>query len=212
MKPTDPPASWATDANYTPAGKPWDATPTKVAPTGGYTAQGHAPKSKPPAQNENYIKNNHGQWLAYLASFMAAPQHAALDFFNIGSANVALSTVFDGSGVPPSALFWKFTAVDSLWSRMPYAVPGFRIATVTFRAQDAGAPAVISCYLMRQKRDASANVERVVTLAAHGFAAAGTWEDVVMNANHDVEAGYEYWLAVVGHDTTQLIGATVTPG
>lgn len=45
---------WASDTNYSDAGKSWDATPTNVAPSAGQIAQGFLPQRKVPMQWLNY--------------------------------------------------------------------------------------------------------------------------------------------------------------
>lgn len=61
-RPSDPP-DWATDANYSSPGNPWDAQPTKVKPSAGEIGQGWIPGDGLPFDKENWIKNNQGIWL-----------------------------------------------------------------------------------------------------------------------------------------------------
>lgn len=58
--------TWSTDVNYPAGAESYSGTPTKVAPTGTRRQRGHEPKSKPPAQVENYDRNLIGQWCQYL--------------------------------------------------------------------------------------------------------------------------------------------------
>jgi len=58
--------TFATDANYPADGDPWASDPTKVDPGSSRRAEGFEPDVLP-AEWLNYMLNNHGAWLSYLA-------------------------------------------------------------------------------------------------------------------------------------------------
>jgi hypothetical protein len=57
---------WATDANHHAGARPWNGQPNKVAPSAGRVASGFLPEEDFAAEEENFILNNHGQWLNHL--------------------------------------------------------------------------------------------------------------------------------------------------
>jgi hypothetical protein len=203
------PLSWATDANFVDPGKPWNGQPTKVAPLAGAQAQGHLPAKKPPAEYENWFKNNAGLWAQYLEQFAGHGVHSPLDF---QGTNVTLNGDPSGQAGPIGEAFLHAHPAGGSWSPMKYAVPGLKIATVDFvvRGRAVNPGDAVTVRLMRQKNDGSP-MEIVVGLA-HVCAITGAWDTASLVANHDVAAGYAYWLAVVHGDFTDLLEARVTPG
>lgn len=67
-RPTTNPQTWATDTNFSAAGKGWDATPTKVDPTT-LRAQGFAPDSEAAAQHVNYLEGQTADWLSFFREY-----------------------------------------------------------------------------------------------------------------------------------------------
>lgn len=62
-RPVGNPPIWAANANMSDPGKPWDGTPTKVAPASGIIAAGHLPNTPPPAERFNWWQNDVAQRL-----------------------------------------------------------------------------------------------------------------------------------------------------
>lgn len=59
-------AAWATNVNYASPGDPWDATPTKVEPPAGKSAEGWEPTEELAAQFQNDWQNRAGALLEHL--------------------------------------------------------------------------------------------------------------------------------------------------
>lgn len=59
---------WATDANYAAGANPWSGTPTKSAPSAGKVQTGYVPAADDAAEEDNYILNNHANYIKYLDS------------------------------------------------------------------------------------------------------------------------------------------------
>lgn len=70
-RPATPAPEWASDANYPAGPEPEAGFPTKVAPTSGQADVGWRPDQIPPAEEENWWKNNVWLWLAYLQEITA---------------------------------------------------------------------------------------------------------------------------------------------
>lgn len=198
---------WATDATYTPAGKTWDGTATKSAPAGGYKAQGHAPKSKPPAQNENYYKNLCGQWQAYFDA-LGKRMHGSAAFV------AGLNCTINAPAAPPITASVDFTgAPGQAYSPMPYAVPGFKVHQIDTRCKSPIGGGTITIALVRQADDGSS----VEVVASHAYnpsnPAVSVWETDTFTPDHEVEDGYAYYLSVEGAIAdTHILWSRVTPG
>jgi hypothetical protein len=208
-KPADT-LAWATDDNFAPAGKPWDNTPTKVPPTAGYTAQGHAPKSKPPCQNENYWKWLAWQWQLYFQSVIGGGMHSAAAFQSGG--NCDISTFGDAAAQHARA---QFTAPGGVaFSPLVYAIPGLTLASIDWRVR-APAPGGgnITLCVMRQKDDGSFAETVDAFTWSPADPAVSAWETVTRALNHAIVDGYSYYLHASA-DTAgcELLYAKITPG
>ncbi len=64
--PASGPAEFATNPTFDPGSNPWSGQPNKVDP-GALSASGFVPQSKLAAEWMNYLLNNHGAWLDYIA-------------------------------------------------------------------------------------------------------------------------------------------------
>jgi hypothetical protein len=73
---------FATDANYSAGSKPWSSQPTKVKPPGGNLASGHVPEEEPPAEWENWVKNNMVEWINQLIPTMFSFRRQTHEFTN----------------------------------------------------------------------------------------------------------------------------------
>lgn len=68
--PATTPSTWATNANHAAGSDPWSGQPSKVEPSAGEKQVGFVPNMKPPAEWLNWLLNNFGAWLAYLATWI----------------------------------------------------------------------------------------------------------------------------------------------
>lgn len=107
---------FATVTNYPADGDPWAGDPTKVDPSSPRRAEGFEPDSLP-AEWINYMLNNHGAWLSYLASLRGGT--SAIDLTAPASVDAT----------------WPLTAVG--WDRV-FDTPRF-----VWRAQSTGGQATI---------------------------------------------------------------------
>jgi hypothetical protein len=84
---------WATDAAYAAGADPWSGQNNKSIPSGGKVGSGATPATDLPAEEYNYMLNNHGQWAAALDSNAAGSNAAFNDEF-LYTTNTALQTVW----------------------------------------------------------------------------------------------------------------------
>jgi len=84
---------WATDVNHPAGSDDWSGQPNKVQPSAGKIAAGMQPDEDFFAEWFNWIENNHGLWINYLDSAIAA------SVFGNGSDG---SATLDGTAAAPS--------------------------------------------------------------------------------------------------------------
>lgn len=63
---------WATNANFGAGARPWNGQPNKTQPSSGVIAEGFDPENPLFADMLNWAIWNHGEWIKFLESMMAA--------------------------------------------------------------------------------------------------------------------------------------------